>query len=47
MLARKMWDYVIDMKKEFVQKREIHIDEQLRKGNIRLLKPPQIVLVFL
>jgi len=47
MLARKMWDYVIDIKKKFVQKREVHIDEQLRNGNIRLSKPPQIVLVFL
>jgi len=60
MPTRKVWDHAIDVKEEFVPKKEkVHsllrkereevrefIREQLRKGYIRLLKSPQIALVF-
>jgi len=60
MPIRKISDYAIDMKEEFVprkgkvyllsreEREEMHefIQEQLRKGYIRLLKLPQMALVF-
>ena len=57
MPIRKLWDHTIDIKEEFVpRKRKVYplsreeickfISEQLRKGYIRFLKSPQIVLVF-
>ena len=57
MLIRKVWDYSIDTKEEFVLRKEkvyplsreeVHefILEQLRKEYIRPSKSPQMVLVF-
>ena len=60
MPTRKLWDHTINMKKEFIlrkekiyplsrkEREEVHkfISEQLRKWYIKLLKSPQIVLVF-
>ena len=60
MLIKKVWDYVIEVKKVFVlikgkvypllreEREEVQefIEKQLRKGCIRPLKLPQIVLVF-
>ena len=57
---KKMWDYAIKLKKEFVprkgkiyllskkEREEVYefIDEQLRKRYIRLLKLPQLALIF-
>ena len=58
--VKKMWDYAIKLKKEFVprkgkiyllskkEREEVYefIDEQLRKRYIRLLKLPQLALIF-
>ena len=60
MPTKKIQDYVIELKEEFVPKKgkvyplsreekgEVHkfINEQLRKDYIRLLKSPQMALVF-
>jgi len=60
MPMRKAWDHVIDLKKEFVpkkdkiyplsrvEKEEVQefVKDQSRKGYIRLLKSPQMLLVF-
>jgi len=57
MLIKKIWNHVIEVKKEFVpRKRKVYslsrekryefIKEQLRKEYIKLLKLPQIALVF-
>jgi len=60
MPTQKIWDHVIDIKKEFVprkgkvyllsrkEREEVHkfIQEQLRKGYIRLSKLPQMAPVF-
>ena len=57
---KKLWDYIIEIKKGFVlrkekvyplsrkKREEMHefISEQLRKWYIRLLKLPQIALMF-
>jgi len=60
MPMRKAWDHVIDLKKEFVpkknkiyplsrvEKEEVQefVKDQSRKGYIRPLKSPQMLLVF-
>ena len=60
MPTRKIWDYAINMKEEFVprkgkvyplsreEREKVYefIQEQLRKGYIRLLKLPQMAPVF-
>jgi len=60
MLVRKPWDHTINLRKDFVPRKERtylilreekeemreFIEEQLKKGYIRLSKSPQTLLVF-
>ena len=60
MLVRKPWDHAINLRKDFVPRKERtylilreekeemreFIEEQLKKGYIRLSKSPQTLLVF-